>query len=229
MAADAKGTIELRADMADAVLDLDGWPYLWVLFWFHLNETWRPRVTPPRSSKKRGVLATRSPYRPNPLGLSVVRLERVEGRVLHVAELDMLDGTPVFDIKPYLAWSDAIPDAGGGWLDDEEHAVTGGPRPPDPKRTWTVTFSDRARGQLAWLAARGVELESDLAAALSLGPEPHAYRRIKKDGDAMRIAVKEWRARFRTEDRTIEVLELQSGFRRKERPPLHRDFDTEVG
>ena len=133
-AAEARATLTLRPDLDDAVADLETWRYLWLIFWFHRNEGWRPKVRPPRSTRrgKLGVFATRSPYRPNPLGLSVVRLERVEGRVLHLAEVDLLDGTPVLDIKPYVAWSDAIADAGDGWLaerPDESH-----PKLDDPYR-----------------------------------------------------------------------------------------------
>lgn len=222
-APEAVGTIELLPSMKDAALDLDAWTHLWVIYGFDRNEGWRPRVLPPRSTRKRGVLATRAPRRPNPIGLSVVRLERVEGLILYVRELDMLDGTPVYDLKPYVAWSDAIPDAGHGWLEDEEAALAG--RPEDPKRQWRVTFAAEARAQLTWLAEQGqAELEGALRAALALGPHPHAYRRIKPDGDAMRIAIKAWRARFRHDDQNIEVLSIHSGFRRRERPPLHEAF-----
>src|SRR5215831_14742280 len=103
--------------------DLGSWSHIWVLFWFHLNPTWRAKVLPPRSSKKRGVFATRSPHRPNPIGMSVVRLVRIEGPRLHVDGVDMIDGTPVVDIKPYIPYCDSIPDAGHGWLDTEMPAI----------------------------------------------------------------------------------------------------------
>src|SRR6185295_10704904 len=83
-----------------------------------------PKVLPPRSvTGRKGVFATRSPHRPNPIGLSVVRLERIEGLTLHILDSDMLDGTPVLDIKPYVAYTDSHPDAGNGWLDDAEPEV----------------------------------------------------------------------------------------------------------
>src|SRR5207244_578661 len=76
----AKGTIELlpNAHYDDALSDLDAWDHIWVIFWFHLNRGWRPKVLPPRSTKKRGLFATRSPHRPNPIGLSVLKLEAIE-------------------------------------------------------------------------------------------------------------------------------------------------------
>src|ERR1700759_3733925 len=88
-----EGRIELNAsaELEDGLQDLERWSHIWVLFWFHLNDSWNPKVLPPRSTLKRGVFATRSPYRPNPIGMSVLRLLKVEGRVLHVADLDLLD------------------------------------------------------------------------------------------------------------------------------------------
>ncbi len=229
-ASDVRATITLRADLRDAVADLETWRYIWVIFRFHRNRGWRPKVRPPRSvtRRKRGVLATRSPHRPNPLGLSVVRLERVEGLVLHIAEVDLLDGTPVFDIKPYVAWSDAIMDAGGGWLEDE--------RPADPAPRWAVTWSEQARAALQWLGERGVGLAERAEQALALGPQPHAYRRIREDGDAQVLAVKEWRVRFVADpaERRIHVLAVRSGYRPRalhqgEAPAVHVAFVEQFG
>src|SRR6202041_972769 len=103
-----------------ALSDVEGWEYLWVVYWFHLNSDWHPKVLPPRSKVKRGVFATRSPHRPCPIGLSAVRLVRVEGLSVHVEGVDMLDGSPVLDLKPYVAAADAIAEAGSGWLADKD-------------------------------------------------------------------------------------------------------------
>ena len=114
-------TIELvpGQNFEQAVQDLDGFQYIWVVAWLHLNEHWKPTVTPPRGPKeRRGLFATRSPHRPNPIGLSALKLIKVDGRVLHVRGIDLLDGTPVLDIKPYVPYADAFPDAKAGWLDD---------------------------------------------------------------------------------------------------------------
>ncbi len=110
--------IALREDMNldRALQDLDGFSHIWVIYWMHLNQGWNPTVMPPRGPKiRRGLLATRAPHRPNPLGLSAVRLERIEGLRLHIRGHDMLDGTPVLDIKPYIPEADAIPQADPGW------------------------------------------------------------------------------------------------------------------
>jgi tRNA (adenine37-N6)-methyltransferase len=206
-----------------ALSDLETWEYLWVIYWFHENEGWRPKVLPPRATTRKGVFATRSPHRPNPLGLSVVRLERVEGLRVHVRGVDMLDGSPLLDIKPYVPYADALPGVGGGWLEAEGSL--------DPKESFEVAWSDLASAQTAWLAERGVDLVSPVVETLRLGPAPHPYRRIRKDGDAMRLAVKEWRVRFQADGRTIRVISVHTGYKagqlerdRSGALALHRGF-----
>jgi tRNA-Thr(GGU) m(6)t(6)A37 methyltransferase TsaA len=210
-----------------ALLDLDAWQYIWVLFWFDRNQGWRPKVLPPRSRNgRKGVFATRSPHRPNPLGLSAVRLERIEGLTLHVRDVDMLDGTPVLDIKPYVAYTDAIPDAGSGWLADD--AV-----PRDPVSAFSVRFAAVAAQQAAWVEARtGIALRERATAVLSLGPEPHPYRRIRREANGLSLAVKDWRLYFDVEGRDVAVACVTSGCRsselaRGEPTPeltIHREF-----
>jgi len=101
-----------------ALADLEGIEHLWVLSWLHRGGTWAAQVMPPRGPRvRRGVFATRSPDRPNPIGLSAVRLIRVEGCDLHVNGIDLIDGTPILDIKPYVPYADAFPQAKAGWID----------------------------------------------------------------------------------------------------------------
>lgn len=110
----------------DAVRGIDGYSHLWLLWMFSesVTDKWSPTVRPPRlgGNVRMGVFATRSPFRPNPIGLSSVELERVEytadrGPVLIVHGADLMDGTPIFDIKPYIAYADAHPEAKGGFTD----------------------------------------------------------------------------------------------------------------
>ncbi|MEZ4442065.1 MAG: tRNA (N6-threonylcarbamoyladenosine(37)-N6)-methyltransferase TrmO [Polyangiaceae bacterium] len=201
---EVEGRIRLDPSLEDALDGLEAWSHLWVVFVFHHNPSWRPKVLPPRSDKRRGVLATRSPHRPNPIGLSVVRLLRVEGATLHVRELDMLDGTPVLDIKPYVPYADALVEANDGWL-----------RQPDPGPSWHVTLAPLADEQLTFLADLDVDLRPSLEAALRLGPKPHAYRRIRRRGDRHELALKEWRVIFipRESDEAILVEAIASGYR----------------
>ena len=109
---------------ADALRGIEGFSHLWLLWHFSkaAREGWSPTVRPPKlgGNKRVGVFATRSPFRPNAIGLSSVRLDRValqtpDGPVLHIAGADLMDGTPILDIKPYLAYTDAHPDAVGGF------------------------------------------------------------------------------------------------------------------
>jgi tRNA-Thr(GGU) m(6)t(6)A37 methyltransferase TsaA len=111
----------------ESIRGIEGFSHLWLIWNFSESErdSWSPTVRPPRlgGNKRMGVFATRSPFRPNPIGLSSVRLLRVEddpkeGPVLIVSGADMLDGSPIYDIKPYLAFSDSHPNAAGGFSDD---------------------------------------------------------------------------------------------------------------
>lgn len=122
------GRLELFEDVvpAKALLGLDEFERVWVVAWLHLNKHWNPTVVPPRGPKRRwGVLATRAPHRPNPIGLSSLRVTAVEGHVVHVEGLDLLDGTPILDLKPYVPYADAFPEAGAGWLDRLQEPLDG--------------------------------------------------------------------------------------------------------
>ena len=156
----------------DAVRGLEDFSHIWLIWQFSraVREGWSPTVRPPRlgGNRRMGVFATRSPFRPNALGLSSVRLDRVEldpalGPVLHVSGADLMDGTPIFDIKPYLPYTDSHPDAVGGFTDTIrrpallEHipadsregllgVLDGDPRPryqEDPQRVYGLSFAGR--------------------------------------------------------------------------------------
>jgi tRNA (adenine37-N6)-methyltransferase len=232
VAQNTAGIIQLLPDrnLDHAIEDLAAWERIWVIFWFDRNAGWRPKVLPPRSTDgRKGVLATRAPHRPNPLGLSVLRLERVEGLNLHVLDVDLLDGTPVLDIKPYVSYTDAFPESASGWLQSTA----------DPGRSWTVVFTAEAEVQLAWIATRlPLPLRERIADTLGLGPQPHPYRRIKRGMDgSMTLAVQDWRVDFAVHAQDITVRTLRSGYRKSQltsgaedpqgRIQLHRDFTAE--
>ena len=164
----------------NALVGIEGYDRLWLIWQFSraVREGWSPTVRPPRlgGNRRMGVFATRSPFRPNALGLSSVRLDRVEldpalGPVLHVSGADLMDGTPIFDIKPYLPYTDSHPQAAGGFTDGLAHApltvecspallehipadsregllgvLAGDPRPryqEDPQRVYGLSFAGR--------------------------------------------------------------------------------------
>jgi tRNA-Thr(GGU) m(6)t(6)A37 methyltransferase TsaA len=126
----ASGRIEIRQGLQNCLCDLDGFSHAWVLAWLHLARGFRSLVVPPRDRVKRGLFATRAPQRPNPIGLSCVRLVRIEKRVLHIDDHDLLDGTPVLDLKPYLPYCDSVPGARTGYVDRLD------PGSPDHRRWW---------------------------------------------------------------------------------------------
>lgn len=101
-APEAGGKIEIFEKYLEGLEDLDGFSHIVVIFHMHLIRGYSLKATPPWDNKQHGVFAARSPYRPNPIGISVVRLESVENNILNVSGIDMIDGTPVLDIKPYV-------------------------------------------------------------------------------------------------------------------------------
>ncbi len=139
------GRIELKSGMnfETALRDLEGFERIWVIFQFHENEGWRPTTrppVPPKGKDRVGTFASRSPYRPNPIGLSCVRLLKVEGLTLYVDESDLLNGTPVLDIKPYIPMADAFPDAKAGWVEEQVGDL------------WSVQVTDAFDAQNRWIA-----------------------------------------------------------------------------
>ncbi len=133
----AEATLELAPWVDErALLDLDGFDRVWLIYVFHLSDGWKPTVKPPRGGPRRGVLSTRAPHRPNPIGLTAVELVAVEGRTLRLRAVDLLDGTPVLDVKPYVPWADAFPGARAGWVDalDEKTGRLYAPGPRKPRK-----------------------------------------------------------------------------------------------
>ena len=136
---EAKVVFEPPYRVPDAVRGLEDFSHVWLIWQFSqaLREGWSPTVRPPRlgGNRRLGVFATRSPFRPNALGLSVVGLERVElhpalGPVLHVRGADLVDGTPIYDVKPYLPYADAVPGARGGFTDQTPRRLLAVDCPP---------------------------------------------------------------------------------------------------
>lgn len=174
----AFGVIQLRNDplLRNAVRELERFSHLWVIFVFHQHDAknWKPSIRPPRlgGAKKVGVLASRSPHRPNPIGISAVKLEKIdfeaqEGIEIHVSGIDCLDGTPVLDIKPYIPYADAIPEASAGWAEEPIERVP-------------VVFSDQAMHSIRSLVAVGKypqNIQDLIQGMLELDPRPAFQKR----------------------------------------------------
>ena len=210
-----EGFVELNgnAGFEDALRDLTGFSRIWILFEFHLNETWRPMVRPPVSpgGRRIGVFATRSPHRPNRLGMSCVKLLGVEGLRIFVGESDLLDRTPVLDIKPYIPKADAFPDARTGWLEETR---------PD---LWQVTFEEEARQQIDLIRSlSGLDLENFCRIQLSLDPLLSDRKRItEEDTGEYAIGCRTWQAVFSVSERekSVRVLRIRSHYTEEELAP----------
>ncbi len=123
-AAGVKGTVEIVEDYHAGLKDLDGFSHIILLYCFHLSQGFNLHVVPFMDSEPRGLFATRAPKRPNPIGLSVVRLDKIEDGVLNIQNVDMLDGTPLLDIKPYVPEFDAPVEVRTGWLEKTRKPVS---------------------------------------------------------------------------------------------------------
>ena len=113
----AEGQVLVDERFACALDDIEGFERVWLVYWMDRVAGFKPRVTPYRDTREHGLFATRSPCRPNPIGMSVVQLIRRDGNILHVADVDMLDETPLLDIKPYVPAFDAHPSSKAGWFE----------------------------------------------------------------------------------------------------------------
>lgn len=213
------GTIELLPGMGFelATPDLAGIERLWIIFHFHENTTWQPLARPPVAPPDReriGVFATRSPYRPNPLGLGCVRLLRVEPLKLTVDETDMLDGTPILDIKPYIPKIDSFTDVDIGWIADQK------------ADEWIVAESPLCHDQFAAILEwQGPDLAAIARVQLCENPFATSRKRVERDGSRGVLSVRMFRIRFiaDAESRTITLESVHSGYSREELSDITTD------
>lgn len=200
----ARATLELLSPYSQpvAVRGLEDFSHLWLVFVFHAIPAgrWQPTVRPPRlgGNRRLGVFATRSPFRPNPIGLSVVKLDDIAIRqgqvVLHLAGVDLLDGTPVLDIKPYLPYSDCIRDSTGGFA------------PGMPEMGLVVEFSPAAnRFCAAWPG--GGDLRELICQILRQDPRP-AYERADPTPQCHGMKLYNLDVRWETREGVAQVTEI---------------------
>jgi len=118
-----RGTVEIFSEYAEGLRDIEGFSHIFLMYAFHRCPSYQLTVTPFLDTTPRGVFATRAPRRPNAIGLSIVRLIEVKGTTLVVEDVDILDGTPLLDLKPYVPAFDSYPDASSGWLEHTAHGA----------------------------------------------------------------------------------------------------------
>lgn len=198
-------TIELlpQHNFEQALRDLAGFSHVWLVWWFHENPGWKPLVRPPRGpAVKRGVFATRSPHRPNPLGLTAVELREVRGRILTIGPCDLLDGTPILDIKPYIPEVDSFPHASTGWLE----SISNVPR-------YSVSLSTQAEEQIAWLREHfQVDFIDRVTQLLEVDPTPHRTRRILATPNGFRMGCGGWRVNFTAQGAAVLIEDITPGY-----------------
>ncbi len=204
------GRIELLAghNFETALRDLDGFERIWIVFLFDRNGSdWRPTTRPPLAAEgheRVGVFASRAPYRPNPIGLSCVRLVSVQGRCLDIEEADLLDGTPILDIKPYIPAADAFPDARAGWVDAQNAAP------------WQVAASEQFTAQAAFVRdAGGPDLAATARLQLATAPFDDSRKRVIRKGETGgTLSLRMFRIDFETDaaTRTVSLLRIWSGY-----------------
>ena len=195
VSAPARVVFEPEYRVAEAVRGLEEFDYVWLLWQFHLTERqeWSPTVRPPRlgGNKRVVVFATRSPFRPNPIGLSSVRLLKIafedDGPVLYVEGADLVDGTPVYDIKPYLPYTDSHPDARSGFA------------PARPEASLRVDDPDGLIERLP------EELRRPLVETLMNDPRPHYQHDPER---VYGMPFDRWEVRFRVDGDVLQVVDI---------------------
>lgn len=196
-------------DLVTAIKMLEGYSHLWVVFIFHSHggKNWKPSIRPPKlgGRKKVGVLASRSPHRPNPIGISVVKIEEIiskdkDSLEILISGIDLVDGTPVLDVKPYLPYTDALPDAHVGWSSGEI-------------KKHPVQFSKAAIDFIHTLKSQS-KIQESIKQILEIDPRP-AYQQREKPIDEKKtqglsygIEIAGYEVKYRIQDFGIYVFDI---------------------
>ncbi len=226
-----RGEIELLPgrNFETALADLEGVERIWIIFVFDRVSSWKVKVSPPQRGgrKKIGVFATRSPHRPNPIGITCAKLDGIRGRILDVSEIDLLSGTPVLDIKPYIPLADSFPGAKTGWRDEV----------PDQLRE--VVFSEESASKAAFIFNGGGPDVAEFC-RVQLGTRDIDPARLRLSGPDnsgfFTLSFRTWRILFSRKEEKILIHTVFSGYTQEELSPassdpysdkeLHRSFNA---
>jgi tRNA-Thr(GGU) m(6)t(6)A37 methyltransferase TsaA len=205
--AENQGYIELNRSLncTQSLKDLEGFERIWVVYQFHLNQNWKPMVLPPRGDRntKRGVFATRSPYRPNSIGLSCVELVRIEGNKIFIKNFDILNETPILDIKPYLPYSDSFPNSSIGWLEEAGKNTD----------EYFIEYSDYSAEQLEFIIQRAeFNLKNTIEVQLSINPTDNSRKRVKEYKEGFLVAIRTWRIHFSISENIVFIKNIFSSY-----------------
>lgn len=207
LVADGGGELHLLPpyNIADAVRGLEGFSHLWLLFIFHqtMEGGWRPTVRPPRlgGNARMGVFATRSTFRPNPVGMSLVELKGIRCQkdqvILQLGSLDLVDGTPIVDIKPYLPFAEALPQATAGYAQLA------------PQADMPVSFTPEIAQQLVGLEKDYPNISRFIQQVLAQDPRP-AYRKGEDAGKTYAVLLHDFNVRWRVTELGSEVFAIEA-------------------
>jgi tRNA (adenine37-N6)-methyltransferase len=226
LAQDSVAVIELfpRQNFEQALKDILDFERLWIIYLFHLNRNWKPLVNVPRHRRdKVGVFATRAPYRPNPIGISCVRLLGIDGLRLTIGDVDILDATPVLDIKPYLPYADSFPEARTGWVGDA------------CAECYAIEFSSGAEARMTWILQHAaINLAGFIEVQLQHFPTDMLRKRIAgsvEKGEYI-LSYRTWRIHYvvREADKIVFVTAVRSGYSPDELEDVDNDtyFDKRI-
>jgi tRNA-Thr(GGU) m(6)t(6)A37 methyltransferase TsaA len=212
MISEARAVLKLNPNQAflTALNHLDRFSHVWIVFVFHQadDREWTPTIKPPRigAPNRVGVFASRSPHRPNPIGISAVKLDRIDleakgGIEIHLSGIDLLDGTPVLDLKPYIPYADSIPEANAGWAEGKI-----------PK--YPVSFSDESLTFIDGQSARFPHLLGLLTQTLEYDPRPTSYRQsmpiedMANDSRVFKFRIMDFDVHWHIEKHAIRVDQI---------------------
>ncbi|WP_159565854.1 tRNA (N6-threonylcarbamoyladenosine(37)-N6)-methyltransferase TrmO [Budvicia diplopodorum] len=205
LVADGGGELRLLPpyNQAQAVRGLEQFSHIWVVFVFHQTQNggWRPTVRPPRlgGNARMGVFATRSTFRPNPIGMSLIELKGIRQQgaevILELGSLDLVDGTPVLDIKPYLPFAESLPDARAGFAQNA------------PLAEMPVNFSPEAECQLRQYEKQYPRLRPFITQVLAQDPRP-AYRKGEQQTREFAVHLSDFNVRWQVENRQTCVIAI---------------------
>lgn len=179
LAPDSKAFLRINPEWQpeDSLHGMNGFSHVWVLFWFHKNDQssrFHAKVFPPRmGGEKTGVFSTRSPHRPNPIGLSLVKIDRIEKNGIWVSGVDLIEGTPILDLKPYLPYAEALPEAKAGWTENKSSKLS-------------IEVEFLCLEKLEKWKVKRPEIENLIVQTLSLDPRPQVYKGFEGENSPYR-------------------------------------------
>lgn len=201
---DSHGYIELvkGKNYEQGLKDLEGFSRIWLIYEFHQNKSWRPLANPPRSDGKgrKGVFATRSPYRPNQIGISCVKLISIEKNRIYIADSDLLNNTPILDIKPYIPEYDSFPEARTGWMENIIDDI------------YEINYSEQSKEKINFLNKQNIELEGVIEAQLGHDIFDKTRNKFVKYNNSFVLRFKSWRILFEVKEKNVFITDVQSSY-----------------